>query len=123
MLEQDVIERRAFDLDGFGFAIEFSLAENEARAERAIAEFKLRSELADERAVPQFFQHAHVAENGHVAGQERFTDVEAREKFFFEDEHAFARAREKSGGTAAAGAATNHECVINVLVHATSLGK
>jgi hypothetical protein len=63
----------------------------------------------------QFFQHAHVAENGHVAGQERFTDVEAREKFFFEDEHAFARAREKSGGAAAAGAATNHECVINVL--------
>jgi hypothetical protein len=43
--------------------------------------------------------------------------MKARENFFFQHYHAFASLRQKSGGAAAAGAATDYQRVINVLFH------
>src|SRR5206468_4036727 len=112
MLEQNVVEYGSLDLDGFGLAIVFALAEGETVAECAVAELEPRAEFSWEACRLQGGQHAHLAEEGHVAGQQGFADVEARENFFFQDEHAFARARQESGGAAAARAATDDHRVV-----------
>jgi hypothetical protein len=118
MLEQNVIEGRAFNLNRFRFVIESTLPKNETRADGAVAQFELRAEFSRKVRRPQCRQHTHFLENGHVARQQRFTDVEARENFLFQHEYAFARPRQKCGGTAASGTATDYQRVISVLIHA-----
>jgi len=62
-------------------------------------------------------QHTHFAEQGHVAGEERFTNMEAREKILLKHEHAFAGPRQKGRRATAARAAADDQRVISVLIH------
>ena len=121
MLEQNVVERRALDLDGFRLAIEFALPENKARADASRCPVRTARHIFAENPPPATRAARPFAENGHVAGQQRFADVEARENFLFQHQHAFARPRQKGGGAAAAGTATDHQRVVSILIHATSL--
>ncbi len=117
VLQQNMIKGCALNLDGFRLAVEFALPENKARADGAIAQSELRAVFARKSRRLQRGQHAHVAENGHVARQERFTDVKARENFLFQHQHPLARPREKCGGAAAARTAPDDQRVISILIH------
>src|SRR5439155_2577453 len=94
MLEQNVIEHGALDLDGLWLAIVFALAESETGAERAVAKIKTCTVFYRKARRLQGGQHVHLAEDGHVAGQQGFADVEPGKELLFEDEHVFSRARE-----------------------------
>ena len=78
MFEQDVVENGPFHGEGLGFTREFAGAEKEPIRTRAIAEKKLRGELARKTGRFNGGQHAQFAEDGPIIRQKRFANMEAR---------------------------------------------
>ena len=57
-----------------------------------------------------------------IGREERFADVEAGKKFFFEDENLLAGPRHKSGCATAARTAADDHGVENIFGHAGTIG-
>ena len=120
MLEQNVVKCGALHLDGFRLPVEFALAENKAGTNGGIAQLELCAEFAGEPCGLQRREHAHLAENGHVAREQRFADVKTGKYLPFEYEHVPARPGQKGGRTAAARAATDYQDIVSGCRHVKS---
>ena len=87
MFQEQMVELRAFDLDGLGFAGVTALTENELGALCAVAEMKLRAELSGETRSLQRGHETHFTKHLVIVRQQRLADVEAGKDFLFEHEH------------------------------------
>src|SRR2546427_11425253 len=114
-----MIEARALDLEGGGFAGVMAVAEDQLQAFGTVADMELRACFERETFPFERLQHPHVREESAVVGQERLADVKARETLLFQDEDAFAGARQKGGAAAAARPAADHQRVVNRFRHAS----
>src|SRR5678815_3789795 len=104
-------------MKSLGFTIESAFTEDDAGAERSIAQFKKGAELPQKTGLLQLRQHAHFAEERVVGGQQGFADMEARKNLLFERQHPLARPRQKGRRAAASRAAANHHCIEGVRRH------
>ena len=118
VLQQQMIEPRALDLEGYGFPGVVAVAKDQLEALGTVANVELRACFERETFPFERLQHPHVREESAVVGQERLADVKARETLLFQDEDAFAGARQKGGAAAAARSAANHQRVVNRFRHA-----
>src|SRR5439155_27378544 len=113
-----MIEAAPFDLKRGWLPGVMPVAEDELEAFGAVANVELSAGFDGETLSLEGFQHSHLCEELVIIGQERFTDVKARETLLFQNENALSGARQKGGGAAATGPAANHNRVINRVRHA-----
>src|SRR5687768_16881987 len=111
ILQEDVIEMCALDLDGLGFASEDAVAENELHRFGSIGDVELRSKFSRETLLVERFRKAKFFENPAIVRQKRFADVEPRKDFLFQDEDFSSRFREKGGRRTATGTAADYDYV------------
>src|SRR5437773_1093834 len=113
-----MIEAAPFDLKRGWLSGVMPVAEDELEAFGAVANVELSAGFDGETLSLEGFQHSHLCEELAIIGQERFTDVKARETLLFQNENALSGPRQKGGGAAATGPAANHNRVINRVRHA-----
>src|SRR5437762_1125935 len=113
-----MIEAAPFDLKRGWLSGVMPVAEDELEAFGAVANVELSAGFDGETLSLEGFQHSHLCEELSIIGQERFTDVKARETLLFQNENALSGPRQKGGGAAATGPAANYNRVINRVRHA-----
>src|ERR1022692_3018008 len=113
MFQKEVVELGPFDVESHRLACEAALLEDQLERFARVAEVKLRAKFFRKPGRLKFGQHAHFLEQAMIVRQERFADVKAGETFLLQHEHAFARAGEIGGRTAAARPATDDQRIVN----------
>src|SRR5256885_3423720 len=93
------------------------IAENEFEAFGPVSDMELGAGFDGEPFSLEGFHHSHLREELAIIGQERFTDMKARETLLFQNENALSGARQKGGGAAATGPAANHQRIVNHVCH------
>src|SRR5204863_3382072 len=118
VLEKDMIELRALDLEGVMHARETPLPEDENCGLAAVADVELRTELSRKTLLLERGHQTHFLKNLAIIRQQRFADVKAREHFFLEQQHFSAAAREVRGRGASARATPDHQHIKTLRLHA-----
>jgi hypothetical protein len=112
VLEQDMIEHGAFHLDGFRLAIEFALAENEPGADRAVASSNCAPNFLGKPAACNAGSTPISRKMAMLHGSSDSPMWKRGKISFSRTSTRFARARQKRGGAAAAGTATDYQNVV-----------
>jgi hypothetical protein len=112
-VEEDMIEFGALDLDGSFFAGEDTGGKDKFYRFGAIGDEKLGAMLDGEILVLEEFGEAELSEDAGIVGKERFSDMEARKDFLFEDEDFATRFGEIAGcGTATGTSADDNDIIL-----------
>lgn len=111
VIEEDLIEGGAFDLDGFGKLGEGAFGEIEPGVAGGVAHPELGAAFHHESGGGDLRPDAELVEDAAVVGQQGLTDVEAGKARFFQHEHAFAGAGQGGGRGGSGGSATDDDGV------------
>ena len=112
--QQVGVERGALDVDGGGLGVEQTVGEREQPALLLVAPGELHPALDHLRHPVQAGVEPQLAQQRHVAGQERLADVEAREAGALDHRHVEPGAGEEEGGGGPGGTAADDEGVVAV---------
>jgi len=120
-LEEEMVESRPLNLKRILIAVETSGPKIESRFLGAIGGVELGAPLPGEAGGHQRVPNTQFVENAAVVGQERFPDVEARERVFLQQHDSFARFGEVVSGRRARRPPADHDGVKwSVLLHKRS---